>query len=136
MRKYKIVIIENDEDEQFFMKEAFDASGTFTIIDMVINGNELFDWLSNHTDSLPDIILTDLNMPGKNGYDIIQFMTSNPLFSHIPVIVTSTSSNQTVINKCLSMGASEYIVKPETFVEYPPYINELHKRIEHKQLIK
>ena len=136
MRKYKIVIVENDEDEQFFMKEAFDASETFSIMAMCINGNELFEWLGNNKSSLPDVILTDLNMPGKNGYDIIEFITSNSMFSHIPVVVTSTSSNPTIMNRCLSIGAADYLVKPETFVEYVPYIKDLHNRIENKQLVK
>jgi len=136
MKKYRIIIVENDEDEQFFMKEGFDAVGLFEIEGQLRSGDELFDWLSEREDNLPDIILTDLNMPGKNGYDIIESVQANPTYSHIPVIVTSTSSTRMIIDKCLDMGAADYIVKPETFVKYVPYIEDLYKRINEKHLVK
>jgi CheY-like chemotaxis protein len=136
MKKYKIIIVENDEDEQFFMKEGFDAAGLFQIEGLVRSGDELFDWLGEHEDNLPDIILTDLNMPGKNGYDIIETVHASATYSHIPVIVTSTSSTKVIIDKCLEMGAADYLVKPETFVKYVPYIENLYKRINEKQLVR
>ena len=136
MKKYKLIIVENDEDEQFFMKEGFDTVGLFEIVDQVKNGDVLFEWLSDNKNSLPEIILTDLNMPGKNGYDIIKEIGENPLYSSIPVIVTSTSSTKAIIDKCLEMGAADYIVKPETFVQYVPYVEDLYARIEEKHLVK
>lgn len=136
MKKYKIIIVENDEDEQVFMKEGFDAAGLFEIVGQVKNGDTLFEWLNENKHSLPDVILSDLNMPGKNGYDVINEVKSNPLYSHIPVVITSTSSTKTMIEKCLTLGAADYIVKPETFVEYVPYVKNLYHRIEEKQLVK
>lgn len=136
MKKYKIIIVENDEDEQLFMKEGFDAAGLFDIIAQVSNGDTLIDWLDENTTALPDVILSDLNMPGKNGYDVINEVKMNPLYSHIPVVITSTSSTKTIIDRCLAYGAADYIVKPETFVEYVPYVKNLYKRIEEKQLVK
>ena len=136
MRKFKIIVVENDEDEQFFMKQGFDSSGLFEIITMVRNGDVLLEWLTDHQATLPDVILSDLNMPGKNGYDIISGIKSNPTYTHIPVIITSTSSTKTIVDKCLTMGAADYIVKPDTFIEYVPYVENLHRLIEDKQLVK
>jgi CheY-like chemotaxis protein len=135
MRKYKIIIVENDEDEQLFMKEGFDSTSLFIVAGQVESGEELFEWLENNRNNLPDVILTDLNMPGKNGYDIIEETKANSLYAHIPVIVMSTSSTKVIIEKCLEMGASDYLVKPETFVKYVPFVHTLHKRIEEKQLV-
>lgn len=136
MKKYNIIIVENDEDEQFFMKEGFDAVGLFTVLAQVKNGDHLFAWLDEHPGALPDVILSDLNMPGKNGYDIITGVKERPAWSHIPVIITSTSSTRTIIDKCLSLGAADYIVKPDTFIEYVPYVENLYRCIEEKQLVK
>src|SRR5690242_12746940 len=135
MKKYRIIIVENDEDERMFMKEGFDAAGMFEIITLVQNGDFLMEWLNENSTNLPDVILSDLNMPGKNGYDIINEIKNNPSWSHIPVIITSTSSTKTIIDKCLSQGASDYVVKPETFVEYVPYVKDLYGRIEKMHLI-
>jgi CheY-like chemotaxis protein len=108
----------------------------FEIIAQVRNGDTLFDWLDLNQNTLPDVILSDLNMPGKNGYDVINEVKTNPGYSHIPVVITSTSSTKTIIDRCLAYGAADYIVKPETFVEYVPYVKNLYKRIEEKQLVK
>ena len=136
MKKYRIVIVENDEDEQFFMKEGFDATGLFQIEKQLKNGDELFEWLEQNENDLPDVILTDLNMPGKNGYDILEGVRADPNFMHIPVIITSTSSAMIMIDRCLALGAADYRVKPDTFVEYVPYVKGLYKRIQEKQLVK
>lgn len=136
MKKYRIILVENDEDEQFFMKEGFNASGLFDILAQVKNGDHLLEWLQEHPQNLPEVILSDLNMPGKNGYDIIAEITGSPRYQHIPVIITSTSSTPVIIDKCLSMGATDYIVKPDTFVEYEPYVKLLFKKIEQNHWVK
>ena len=135
MRKYRIIIVENDEDEQFFMRKGFDAIGLFEVVAQLRNGDALLDWLKHHSATETDIILSDLNMPGKNGYDIIQFIRTNPLWAHLPIIIASTSSTRTIIEKCLSSGASDYMVKPETFIKYKAFARDLYHRVEEKQFV-
>lgn len=136
MKKYKLLIVENDEDEQLFMKEGFDAVGLFNIIAQLKNGDVLLEWLEQNKQNLPDVILSDLNMPGKNGYDIITDIKSNPEYAHIPVIITSTSSTKMTIDKCLTLGAADYLVKPDTFVVYEPFAKQLYQLIDNKELVK
>ena len=136
MTKYKIVIVENDEDEQFFMKEGFTTAGLFEILAQLRNGDELFEWLEANKTQLPEVILSDLNMPGKNGYDIIVGVKENPAYRHIPVIITSTSSAKIMMDKCLALGAADYLVKPDTFIAYVPFVENLYRQIEQKQLVK
>ncbi len=127
MKKYSIVIVENDEDEQFFMKEGFDASNLFTIIGQPANGNELIEWLDNNPQTKPDLILSDLNMHGKNGYDIITFIREHPDYKTIPVVITSTSTIASVREKCLSTGAASFLPKPDTFIDYRAYVTSLYE---------
>ena len=134
MKKYSIIIVENDEDEQFFMKEGFDANGNFEIIAQVTNGDQLLEWLLAHPGAKPDVILSDLNMPGKNGLDILDAMKANPDWNNIPVIITSTSSTRSIMDKCYAKGAAEYIVKPEIFIEYQPFVQHLYQVIQQKKL--
>jgi CheY-like chemotaxis protein len=129
MKQYKLVIVENDEDERFFMKEEFAAFEAFTILGEFINGDTLLEWLGTGPPALPDIILSDLNMPGKNGYDVLTAIKSNPVYAHIRVIITSTSPVIAVQEKCLLMGASHYLIKPETFIEYASYVQDLYEKI-------
>lgn len=136
MEKYKLIIVENDEDEQFFMKQGFEKSGFFEIMELLPNGNALFDWLAENPANLPDIILSDLNMPGKNGNDIVVGISQEPLYQNIPVIITSTSATPSIRERCMNQGAAGYLVKPDTFVDYLPFVNELHALIFEKRLVK
>ncbi|MES2702812.1 MAG: response regulator [Bacteroidota bacterium] len=129
MTEIRIVIVENDEDEQLFMREGFVASGLFDILAIVRNGNELMNWLGANKGTLPHIILSDLNMPGKNGYDIIEEITASEEYKQIPVIITSTSSTQSLIDKCLEMGAAHYLIKPEVFIDYLPFSKRLYETV-------
>jgi CheY-like chemotaxis protein len=134
MKKFSIIIVENDEDEQFFMKEGFEASGLFDILAQVTNGDHLLEWLHTNPGVKPDVILSDLNMPGKNGFDILDAMKANRDWNNIPVIITSTSSTRSIMDKCYAKGAEEYLVKPEIFIEYEPFVKNLYQLIEEKKL--
>ncbi len=136
MKKLKVVIVENDEDEQLFMREGFEESGHFEVVAQLRNGDLLIRWLETNESSLPDIILTDLNMPGKNGYEILNYVKGSETFRHIPVIITSTSSTASIIEKCLEAGADKYLVKPDTFIEYRPYAEKLFDILRESNMIK
>jgi len=134
MKKLKIIFVDNDEDEQLFMKEGFDSTGLFDIVYQANDGGELFEYLDKGS-NMPDVILSDLNMPGKSGYDILTEMKDHH-GSEIPVIITSTSGAKMIIDKCLELGAAAYIVKPETFTEYPEYAKKMHALILEKGMVE
>lgn len=134
MRKFKIVVVENDEDERLFMRHGFDATDLFEVKEMLENGDALIHWLQQHEDDLPEIVLSDLNMHGRNGYDIIRYVKNNPALAHIQVIITSTSTAKSIIDDCLNLGADEYIPKPDTFIAYEPFIRDLWERLDAKQI--
>lgn len=129
MKKLKILIVENDEDEQEFVKEAFEESGLFEVTGMAENGDALIDLINAGNCDLPDIILSDLNMHGKNGYDVLQYMKSNTSFHHIPVIIMSTSLTDNVVKKCMDMGAHQYMVKPDTFKDYNKFAKDIYDSV-------
>jgi len=134
MKKLKIIFVDNDEDEQLFMRDGFEASGLFDIIYQASDGSELFDYLQSS--QRPDLILSDLNMPGKNGYDILEWISENKDFSDIPVVITSTSSTKTIMDKCMNLGAAFYLVKPETFNEYEQFAKKLFHMLKEKGMLK
>ncbi|GAB3559693.1 response regulator [Spirosoma fluminis] len=136
MKKYQIVIVENDDDERLFMKEGIEQTGLFDIVAQAENGRLLLEWLETNQTGLPDLILSDLNMPVTNGYEVLEALQNQTAYGHLPVIITSTSSTPSVIAKCLALGAADYLVKPDTFLEYDTYGKELYQRIEQKHLVK
>lgn len=134
MKNYKIILVENDEDEQMFMREGFDAAGGFEILAQVSNGETLLEWMQAHKEQRPDLVLSDLNMPGMNGMEILQAFQADAQLRGIPVIITSTSSTRSIIDKCLQAGAAHYIVKPDTFIHYEPYVKNLKQLLDENGL--
>ena len=71
-----------------------------------------------------DIILMDLMMPNMNGFEATKIIKIDDKLSHIPLIIVSALSDQTSIDKCLKLGANEYITKPLNLVEFVHKIKE------------
>lgn len=60
----------------------------------------------------PDLILSDMNMPGKSGLDILKYVRSNPELSHIPFVIISTFQERDAIVNAIKEGAQHYLKKP------------------------
>lgn len=125
MRTFRLAIVENDEDERFFMSEAFRASGEFEILGEFGNGDQLTEWLHESPRELPELVLSDLNMPGKNGYDIIDELKTT--YPDIAVFATSTSSVVSTREKCMRVGAKDFIAKPDIFIAYDSFVAEFYQ---------
>jgi CheY-like chemotaxis protein len=64
------------------------------------------------TQSLPDLIITDINMPRLGGFDLCRALKSDPRTAAIPIIIVSVRGSQKDIDQGLAAGASAYLVKP------------------------
>jgi DNA-binding response OmpR family regulator len=61
----------------------------------------------------PDLVLLDLILPGKNGFDVLSEIKSKPEVKNIPVIILSNLSQEADIKEAMSLGAKDYLVKTE-----------------------
>lgn len=118
MKKMSILIAEDDADDRFLLKKAFEEYSTGENIHFVENGIEVMDYLRKiklNNQSYPSLILLDLNMPRKDGREVLKEIKENEIYKKIPVIVFTTSGNEMVIDKCYELGANTYIIKPLSF---------------------
>ncbi len=74
------------------------------------NGLAALAWLQEG--NLPDLIITDLEMPEMDGFEFIKNVKISGLFSDIPIIVLSCRESSSVRIECLRLGAHDYMVKP------------------------
>jgi len=88
------------------------------------NGQQALDWLSESNNKTPFILL-DINMPVKNGVEVLSEIKGNENTSHIPVVMLTTSDNPTEINQCYQLGCNAYITKPIIHDEFKEKIREL-----------
>jgi len=122
MNMQPILIAEDDADDRYLLQTAFSEIGYPEQIDFVENGVELINYLQEiySTDNmemkaLPGFILLDLNMPKKDGREVLKEIKQHPVFKKIPVIVFTTTKNEIEIKRCYELGANSYIVKPISF---------------------
>jgi len=130
-KKFYILIAEDDPDDRFLLKTAFEESGYPNVLKFVENGVELIQHLKDVTeqkpkDEVPGFILLDLNMPKKDGREVLKEIKENKLFKKIPVIVFTTTKNENEIAKCYELGANSYVVKPLVFEELVKIIKGLY----------
>ena len=65
----------------------------------------------------PDLVILDLNMPEVSGLDMIEFLRRRPESKNIPIVMLSSESADSIIDKALALGADSYIMKPVTIEE-------------------
>lgn len=112
-----ILIADDDQEDRFLLDIAFKEIGSFEHICMVENGIQVMDHLNAiaEADILPALIVLDLNMPVLSGIDTLLRLKSNERFKDIPVIIHSTSMYEAEKEKCIQMGAVDFIKKPVSY---------------------
>ena len=113
-----ILIGEDDADDRFLLQTAFEEVRPNSQLAFVENGVELLRFLldkSEQESSLPVFILLDLNMPKKDGREVLRELKAHPVLQRIPVIMFSTTNNEHEIRRCYELGANSYITKPDSF---------------------
>jgi len=122
-----ILVAEDDADDRFLIQTAFEEKGYTDKLDLVENGVELISYLAdNAKNNIPRIILLDLNMPKKDGRQVLRELKQHELFKRIPIVVFTTTKNENEISRCYDLGANTYIVKPTTFDELLFLVEQIH----------
>jgi DNA-binding NtrC family response regulator len=103
--KRRILIIEDDEEMGFLLKDCMDEEGYET--DTVNNGSEAFRKLAKE---IFDVVITDVRMPGLTGLDILPGIKK--LQPEISIVVITAFGSEEVHRRALERGASAYLEKP------------------------
>jgi two-component system response regulator len=133
MDKKYILIAEDDPDDRMLLQTAFIEKFLPERLEFVENGAELINYLQdiereNETGkNYPGVILLDLNMPKKNGRETLTEIKVHPQFKKIPVIIFTTTKNDSEIKRCYELGANTYIVKPHNYNDLLKVLSELRK---------
>lgn len=105
----KILIAEDEEILLNVLKDRFEVEGWEVAI--AIDGEETMEAIKK---SLPDLVLLDLVMPKKDGFEVLKEVRSNPEFKNLPIIIVlSNLGSDEDIKKALALGANDYFVKTQ-----------------------
>ena len=119
MSEVFILIAEDDADDRFLLRTAFEEKGYNDKLEFVENGMELLAYLDSCQENInhryPKFILLDLNMPKKDGREVLKELKQHKLYKKIPIVIFTTTRNENEIRRCYEMGANTYVVKPASF---------------------
>jgi CheY-like chemotaxis protein len=130
-----VLAAEDDEGDAMLLRLAFKRACIPHSLIVVHDGQEAIDYLNGHPpyeDRViyppPALLLLDLKMPRLNGFDVLTWWAEHPELRDLPVVVLSSSSHETDIDRARKMGAREYIVKPHGFAQLTKLMEELCQR--------
>ena len=109
-----VLYIEDNPDAIVFFKRVVNKLGDFKL-HTYESGDALIQTVkAKDTSNInPEIILLDINLPGMNGFEILEYLRSRSEFRHTPVIMFTSSDDEQDIKKSYEHGANAYLVKPD-----------------------
>ena len=117
-----ILLVEDSPGDVELTREALSHGRFSHSLDVVSDGEEALIFLNKQgkyfNAQTPDLILLDLNMPRKDGLEVLKEISSSASLKTIPVIILTTSNSELDIFKCYDNGANSYFVKPVDLNEF------------------
>ncbi len=116
-----ILIADDDTDDRLFIEKAFRQNGYAQAITFVEDGEELMEYLyrygryNEQNAPWPNLLILDLNMPRKNGFQALGEIKDDPKLRRLPVVVMTTSSADEDVLKTYNLGVNSFVTKPFNF---------------------
>jgi CheY-like chemotaxis protein len=136
VKKYNATILLVDDDVDFltFVERAFRQNGVTSPIHKVFDGAEAIAYMMGEGKfadrkvyEYPTFVMTDLKMPGTDGFSVLSHLKGNPEWAIIPTVVFSSSSDLDDIKKSYMLGASSYHIKPISMSTLREHLDILHR---------
>jgi two-component system, chemotaxis family, response regulator Rcp1 len=126
-------MVEDQDAHAALVLAVFEEMETTVLLFRVVDVDEALLFLSHlapyESVQEPDIVLLDLNLSRRIGYDLLEAIPENPLWKHIPVVIFSTADGHRDREKSLARGASRHIGKPSTWEGYQRVMRQVVEMI-------
>ena len=121
-KEYVVLLADDDPNDVFLLQRAFQKTNIANPLHVVRDGEEAMAYLSGQDQyadrqrhPLPVLLLLDLKMPRKSGFEVLRWVRQQSGLKRLPVVVLTSSNQNPDINKAFDLGANSYIVKPGGF---------------------
>lgn len=129
-RPIDVLLVEDDPGDVDLTKESLEEAKVRVSLNVVEDGESALEYLrqeGRYTDATrPDIILLDLNLPGKDGREVLAEIKSDSDLKQIPVVILTTSDAEMDIIKTYDLGASCYITKPVGLGQFTEVVKQIN----------
>lgn len=113
-----ILLVEDDRVDAMTVKRALTEIDSTSPVYIVGNGEEALEFLRNKRNERPGIILLDLNMPKMNGIEFLRVTKADAALKRIPVIVLTTSRQESEKVESFNLGVAGYVIKPLSYEQF------------------
>jgi len=118
LQKHSVFIVDDDADDRASIHDAFMANKHDHEYVFMKNGEQLIGHFSEEgVKHYPSLILLDLNMPGRDGRDVLKEIKETENLKLIPIVVLTTSSSNKDRETSYRLGANCFITKPDSYKE-------------------
>jgi CheY-like chemotaxis protein len=122
MQEDQIVLVEDNEDDVFFMRRALKGAGITASVHVLTDGQQAVDYLAGETvRPSPSIVFLDLKLPYCTGFEVLEAMRRQGTLNTTQVVILTSSPEERDRRRARELGASAYLVKPPT----PSMLKEL-----------
>ncbi|MBN1146272.1 MAG: response regulator [Anaerolineales bacterium] len=123
-----IFLIEDNPMDVDLTRRAFARHNVANPFTIARDGEEALAYLDNLEtgDPSPLVILLDLKLPKVDGLEVLRYLKTNPRFQMVPVVVLTTSSEDSDVQVAYREGANSYIVKPVDFDKFNQVVDKIH----------
>lgn len=127
-----IMLVEDDEGHQVLIRENLRAGGVVNDVIHMRDGQEALDYLMRRgkwqdpaKSPRPGLILLDIKMPKMDGFSVLEKVKADPQLRLIPVLMLTSTDDQVEVNRCYTLGANSYVVKPISYDAFQERVKAL-----------
>ena len=127
-RPINILLVEDNPGDVELTQDALRRSKVATRVAVVTDGEQAMDYLQrggSEDEATPDLVLLDLNLPKKDGMEVLKEMKEDPNLKHIPVVILTTSEAERDILASYRLGANCFISKPVDLTEFRKVVESI-----------
>jgi len=130
---FKIIIVDDDLDDHYLIKDAFkQLNFPFEII-AAYNGLDLLEYFDAHAKQgsieFIDFIVMDINMPTMNGITVLGKIKQDESLRNIPVFMLSTTREDSAYKECMKLGAVDFYTKPNNSSDLKKILTEMFEKV-------
>lgn len=119
------MLIDDSLMDRALAEEAFASLDQPCTLSTLSSGREALDALLAPGAVLPDVVLLDINMPGMDGFTVLQQLKRHPILKTLPVLMLTTSTNDEDVQRAYTLHASAYLPKPLAFEYFLEQVQSL-----------
>lgn len=124
-RPITVLLVEDDPGDVLLIREAFEDHKLSNTLLVAGDGVEALELLRNPETDRPDLVLLDLNLPRKDGREVLREIKADDTLRSIPVVVLTTSDAEEDILKSYDLHANAYVTKPVDFDRFIDVVRQI-----------